>query len=127
MEKNHWINFAAETLLPFQPQNLPKADPRSPGGFAFSEKAYIKEILIGANYTNIEINPLETEFNLGKSVEEIMFFNENVGPLSGLLQSLDDSDSVKAMEALRDKVKTLMGSDNLFLSAAAWLVTAKAE
>ncbi len=127
MEKNHWINFATETLLPFQPQNLPKADPRSPGGFAFSEKAYIEEILSGANYTNIQIDPLETEFNLGKSVEEIMFFNENVGPLSGLLQSLDDSDSLKAMKALRDKVKTLMNDENLFLSAAAWLVTAKVE
>ena len=127
MGKNHWINFAAETLLPFQPQNLPKANPRSPGGFAFGEKAYIEEILSGANYTNIQIDPLETEFDLGKSVEEIMFFNKNVGPLSGLLQSLDDSDSVKAMEVLRDKVKTLMNGENLFLPAAAWLVTAKVE
>ena len=125
MEKNRWINFAAETLLPFQPKNLPKPDPRSPGGFAFGEKAYIEEILRKSNYADIRINPLETEFNLGKSVEEIMFFNENVGPLSGLLQTLDDSDSAKATQALRDKVEDLMDGDDLFLSAAAWLVTAK--
>ena len=125
MGKNRWINFAAETLLPFQPKNLPKPDPRNPGGFAFGEKAYIEEILRKSNYADIRINPLETEFNLGKSVEEIMFFNENVGPLSGLLQTLDDSDSAKATQALRDKVEDLMDGDDLFLSAAAWLVTAK--
>ena len=127
MEKNHWIYFAAEALLPFQPKNLPKPDPRSPGGFAFSEKQYIEEILDEANYLDIRIDPLETEFNLGNSIEQIMFFNENVGPLSGLLQSLDDADSVKATRALRDKVKTLMDGDDLLLSAAAWLVTAKVE
>ena len=56
-----------------------------------------------------------------------MFLNENVGPLSGLLQSLDDADSVRATRALRDKLKTLMDGDDLLLSAAAWLVTAKVE
>ena len=125
MEKNRWINFAAETLLPFQPKNLPKPDPRSPGGFAFGEKVYIEEILRESNYADIQINPLETKFNLGKSVEEIMFFNENVGPLSGLLPNLDDDDSAKATQALRDKVEDLIDGDDLFLSAAAWLVTAK--
>ena len=63
--------------------------------------------------------------SVGKSVEEIMFFNENVGPLSGLLQTLDDIDSAKATRALRDKVEDLMNGGDLFLSAAAWLVTAK--
>ena len=124
MEKNQWINFAAETLLPFQPKSLPKPDPRSPGGFAFGERAYIEEILRESGYANIRVNPLETEFNLGKSVEEIMIFNENVGPLSGLLETLDEKNSARATQALRDKVENLMDNDGLFLSAAAWLVTA---
>ena len=124
MEKNQWINFVAKTLLPFQPKNLPKPDPRHPGGFAFGERAYIEEILRESGYANIRVNPLETEFNLGKSVEEIMIFNENIGPLSGLLETLDDSSSARATQALRDKVEDLMDNDGLFLSAAAWLVTA---
>ena len=119
MEKNRWINFAAETLLPFQPKNLPKPDPRSPGGFAFGERAYIEKILRESGYANIRVNPLETEFNLGKSVEEIMIFNENIGPLSGLLETLDDSNPARATQALRDKVEDLMDNDGLFLSAAA--------
>ena len=72
-----------------------------------------------SGYANIRINPLETEFNLGKSVQEIMVFNENVGPLSGLLESLDDRNSERATQALRDKVEDLMDRDGLFLSAAA--------
>lgn len=124
IEKNRWINFAAETLLPFQPKKVPKPDPRSPGGFAFGEKVYIEEILRESNFADIRINPLETEFNLGTSVEEIMFFNENVGPLSGLLEILDESDSAKAIQTLRDEVEALMNGDDLLLSAAAWLVTA---
>ena len=120
LEKNRWINFAAETLLPFQPKNLPKPDPRSPGGFAFGEKAYIEEILRESGYANIRVNPLETEFNLGKSVEEVMNFNENVGPLSGLLETLDEKNSARATQALRDKVEDLMDNDGLFFSAAAW-------
>ena len=125
MKKNRWINFAAEILLPFQPKNLPKPDPRSPGGFAFGERAYIEEILRKSGYANIRVNPLETEFNLGKSVEKIMIFNSNIGPLSGLLETLDDSNSARVTHALRDKVEDLMGKkDGLFLSAAAWLVTA---
>ena len=121
---NRRINFAAEKLLLFQPKNLPKPDPRSPGGFAFGERAYIEKILRESGYANIRVNPLETEFNLGKSVEEIMIFNENIGPLSALLETLDDNNSARATQALRDKVEDLMDNDGLFLSAAAWLVTA---
>ena len=124
--KNRWIDFVPETLLPFQSKKHPKPDSRSPGGFAFGEKVY-RGNFEESNYADIQINPLETEFNLGKSVEEIMFFNENVGPLSGLLTTLDDDDSAKATQALRDKVEDLIDGDDLFLTAAAWLVTAKVE
>ena len=53
-----------------------------------------------------------------------MNFNENVGPLSGLLETLDEKNSARATQALRDKVENLMDNDGLFLSEAAWLVTA---
>ena len=91
--------------MPFQPKNHPKPDPRSPGGFAFGERAYIEEILRESNFhANIRVNPLETEFNLGKSVEEIMLSMGNVGPLSGLLEILDVGGSARATRALRDKL-----------------------
>ena len=102
--KNRWIDFVPETLLPFQSKNHPKPDPRSPGGFALHEKAYIEKILRESNYADIRINPLETEFNLGKSVEEIMLFNGKLGPLSELLQTLDVGGSARATRALRDKL-----------------------
>ena len=48
-----------------------------------------------------------------------MIFNENAGPLSGLLETLDDSNSARATQALRDKLEDLMYNDGLSLSAAA--------
>ena len=44
MGNNRWINFTAETLLPFQLKNLPKLDPRKPGCFTSGERAYIKKV-----------------------------------------------------------------------------------
>ena len=124
--KNEWIYVSAEALQAFQPKDIEPPDPKAPGGFAFADGDYIKEILESANYSDIAIEALETKFDLGKSLEEIMSFNMNVGPLAGLVDTMEEEIVQEATESVKRTLDMKMGKDGLHLSAAAWLVTASA-
>lgn len=122
---NEWINISAQAVKSFQPVDAPPPDPRSPGGFAFADKDYIREILEDADFSNIQIQPINKIVDMGESIEEIVHFHTKVGPLSHLLEGLDeDEQKVKAIEAVRLSVKHRMTESGLLLSAAVWLVTA---
>ena len=126
LSENEWINLSAEAIKPFQSEEVPPPDPRSPGGFAFADKKYVLEILKGANFSNIKIQSLNAKLDMGQSMEEIMSFHRSVGPLAGLLKTLDKDSGREATEAVEKSIEKRMGDAGLRLSAAAWLVTADA-
>ena len=127
ISENDWINCTNEVLKPFQPEQTTPIDPRSPGGFSFSDKEYVFDILKGSGFSNIEINPLNTKFDMGKSIDEIMSFHLSIGPLSGLMENLDDDTSKEVIRLVRVLLEGKMEESGLHLDAAAWLVTAESK
>tara|TARA_A100001037_G_scaffold250541_1_gene233645 strand:- start:2556 stop:3389 length:834 start_codon:yes stop_codon:yes gene_type:complete len=126
--KNEWINISAEAIKEFQPPDFSPPDPRSPGGFAFADKDYIEEILDAASFEQIQINPLNVRLNMGKSIDEVLFFYEQVGPLSNLLAGMgSDGPRKDASNSVRESIKKRMNSQGLELEASAWLVTAETK
>ena len=67
---------------------------------------------------------MNAKFNMGNSIDELMNLHLNIGPLSMLLNNLDEVEGKKATNAVRESLENKMEETRLQLSAAAWLVAA---
>lgn len=121
---NPWLSIAGAALQPFQPADAPAPDPEAPGPFRFGVQEYTQEVLGSAGFTNIEMKPVVKDIHLGDTIDELMRFQSNIGPLSGLLETLDESRHEEAIAAVRDAFAAKADSNGIDLEAAAWLVTA---
>ena len=121
---NPWLSIAGAALQPFQPADAPRPDPDAPGPFRFGVPEYTHEVLGSAGFSNIEMQPVVKHIHLGDTIEELMRFQSNIGPLSGLLETLDESRHEEATAAVRDAFAAKADSKGINLEASTWLVTA---
>ena len=121
---NPWLSIAGAALQPFQPADAPPPDPEAPGPFRFGVPEYTQEVLGSAGFTNIKLQAVVKDLHLGDTIDEVMRFQSNVGPLSGLLETLDESRHAQATAAVRDAFAAKADSKGINLEAATWLVTA---
>ena len=121
---NPWLSIAGAALQPFQPDDAPAPDPEAPGPFRFGVPEYTREVLGSAGFNNIDMQPVVKDIHLGDTIDELMRFQSNIGPLSGLLETLDESRHEEAIAAVRDAFAAKADSNGINLEAAAWLVTA---
>ncbi len=121
---NPWRSIAGAALQPFQPANAPPPDPEAPGPFRFSVPEYTQEVLGSAGFSNIEIQPVVKDVHMGDTVDELMRYQNNIGPLSGLLETLDESRHEEATKAVRAAYAAKADNNGINLEASTWLVTA---
>ena len=121
---NPWLSIAGAALQPFQPADAPPPDPEAPGPFRFGVPEDTRKVLGSAGFTNIAMQPVVKDLHLGDTIDEVMRFQSNVGPLSGLLETLDESRHAQATAAVRDAFAAKADSKGINLEAATWLVTA---
>jgi SAM-dependent methyltransferase len=123
---NPWIAVAGRAVAPFLPQPETPPDPRAPGPFAFADETYIADILDGAGFRDISIDPLDGELSLGATLDEALAFQGEIGPLSRVLAELDDAARAQAIDASRQALAPFVNDRGVTLGAACWLVTASA-
>ena len=121
---NPWLSIAGAALQPFQPADAPPPDPEAPGPFRFGVPEDTRKVLSRAGFANIAMQPVVKDLHLGDTIDEVMRFQSNVGPLSGLLETLDESRHAQATAAVRDAFAAKADSKGINLEAATWLVTA---
>ena len=121
---NPWLSIAGAALQPFQPADAPPPDPEAPGPFRFGVPEDTRKVLSSAGFANIAMQPVVKDLHLGDTIDEVMRFQSNVGPLSGLLETLDESRHAQATAAVRDAFAAKADSKGINLEAATWLVTA---
>ena len=121
---NPWLSIAGAALQPFQPGDAPPPDPEAPGPFRFGVPEYTQEVLGSAGFTNIKLQAVVKDLHLGDTVDEVMRFQSNIGPLSGLLETLDESRHAEATAAVRNAFAAKADSNGINLEASTWLVTA---
>jgi len=121
---NPWLSIAGAALQPFQPADAPPPDPEAPGPFRFGVPEDTRKVLSSAGFTNIAMQPVVKDLHLGDTIDEVMRFQSNVGPLSSLLETLDESRHAQATAAVRDAFAAKADSQGINLEAATWLVTA---
>lgn len=121
--KNPWMSMAAKAIEPYQPQTE-APNPTDPGPFAMADRDYTSDILNRAGFSDIEYVDVEKTLHLGDNVDEVMDFQTYVGPLSRLLEEVDEGTGEKAKAAVREVFAAQQSDDGIRMPAAALLVRA---
>jgi len=123
---NPWVSTAGRVIAPFLDQ-AEAPDPKAPGPFAFADESYLRDILVQAEFRDIEIESVTLDLLVGDDLESAMRFQGEVGPLARALTELSDEKKVQALDAVRQVFSTQMTPSGLKLGGATWLVSAKAS
>jgi len=122
--KNPWMSLAAKAIEPYQPE-AEAPDPTDPGPFAMADRDYTSDILTRAGFSDIEFVDVEKTLHLGDTVDEVMDFQTYVGPLSRLLELVDENTAAKARSAVREVFAAQQTESGINMPAAALLVKAQ--
>ncbi len=107
-------------------RELPKPG-REPGGFAFADPDYVRQILESSGWIAAEPVEIAFEYCAGHGVDEALSFLCEIGPASRITETMDEADRPAAIERMRAVIEAhLEGSDVVF-QAAAWIWRAKAN
>lgn len=126
LAQNDWVKVplgaaAQHVALP------PPPAPGSPGPFSLGDPDHIRGILGAAGFTNIHIEPHETDLNLGgaKTVDEAVTFLLDIGPMVAVLRDAEEAVRQRVIEEVRTTLRPYASSDGVRLHGATWIVTAR--
>lgn len=71
----------------------PPPDPRAPGPMAFSETGYIEDILSASGFDAIDITTVSPDLTPPGSLEEVVRFAANEGPVNRILEEMGGSEA----------------------------------
>lgn len=126
MGENAWIGAAtaaAAAALGEEHRPAPPADPRAPGPFAFADADHVRDILRGAGFGSVAIDPLDEAMHLG-DLDTALDYLKSMGPISQALPtaSADRQHAVDA--AMRAALRRYVVDGEVRAPSATWLVTA---
>lgn len=111
---------AAAHLLP----PPPPGDPDAPGRFAFARRERIQGVLERSGWRDISIEPLDAHTPV--TLEDAMTIGLRMGPLGAMLQNADEDLRGQVRDAVEAGMQAHMTDGMVQMTAACWLVTAKA-
>ncbi|NJN52649.1 MAG: methyltransferase domain-containing protein [Gammaproteobacteria bacterium] len=123
---NPWMAVPMAAARPHLPEQPAAVDPRAPGPFAFADVDYVREILARAGFSDVVVDDVGAELELGDSVDAAVNFVCRVGPLSRPLAQIDADMRKRVMAAVRDTLVQHAKAGVVRLGAKCWLVTARA-
>jgi SAM-dependent methyltransferase len=104
-------------------RDLPAPPPGAPGPFALAEPGRVRQLLGGAGFTGIEIDPVQAPMWLGASADDAHAFA--LGLLGWMLDGLDAGRRARALGALRATVAAHTTADGVVYRSGAWLIRAQ--
>lgn len=125
--ENGWVMTPLKAAHGFLTDDLPMPPPRAAGPFAFAESDYVTHILDSAGWRDVWVEPWDGVLTMpGETLSDTAEFSLTIGPLARLIadQDIDRAELKAALIALLEEQAGSNGK--VELSAAAWIVTAKA-
>jgi len=110
--------------------DIPPAEPRAPGPFAFEDLDYLREVLEGAGFGSIEVDAYEGKQAVGGSGATPQEALAMVLSSMGIGRVVDEQEPAK-QSAIRSDLLALferrhVAGEGVLMAAKAWLVTARA-
>jgi ubiquinone/menaquinone biosynthesis C-methylase UbiE len=132
-DENEWAALPRKIALAHLPAPPEKpASPRrfpAPGPFSMSKPDVLRTILKEAGWTEVEIEPIDTEMTVGPTIEEALTFQLAAGPAGEIVREAKELGDAKRAAIEHDLAKALKPHATprgVRLHAASWCVTAGA-
>src|SRR4051794_21153625 len=87
-EENAFLTTGARAVADLLPE-MPPREPGEPGPFAFAEKARLLEVLSGAGWEGIEVEPVDIPCAFPES--DLSRYLARIGPIGSALREADDA------------------------------------
>jgi SAM-dependent methyltransferase len=123
LEENLLDNLPLRAASPHLPPQ-PALDPDAPGPFAFADADRVFRILEGAGFEQIEIMAHDEKVGSG-DIDTMLAVCTRVGALGKVLRENPEL-RITALPAVRSALAAHNGPDGVRLTAATWVVTARA-
>lgn len=126
-EENPWLTLPMQAAGPLLPPQ-PPADSRAPGPFAFADARRLRDVIPGAGWRELLIEPLDVKVG-GADLEETTTLMVRVGPLGRAIRDAGPTPELMAAvtDAVRESLRPFIGPDGLSaMPSASWIVTARA-
>lgn len=125
MKENGWIFHPLQAALSLVPAPEP-TPPDAPGPFAFANPDRVSAILGRAGFHHITHTPFDAMLTLGRETDEALHFTMEIGPVSRLIAEQPADQKPIVRDAVRASLENIRTPDGIALSAACWIVSAKA-
>ena len=128
IDENEWASLPkriARTHLPPPPDQAPTC---GPGPFSMSDPATVREILAAARWSDVEIEPINTQMTVGQTVNEAIDFQLSIGPAGEIVREAKEQGAAKRPAIEHDLALVLKPHATprgVMLAAASWCVTAR--
>lgn len=102
---------------------------REPGGFAFADPDYVRELLIGSGWAKAEPQTVDFQYVAAggeDAVEHALSYLSEIGPASRILETLPESEKPVALERMRGALERHFDGAAVSFPAAAWIWVAEA-
>jgi SAM-dependent methyltransferase len=125
-DQNPWMTvpmMAAAAVMDVPPP----PGPREPGGAAFAEPEYVRDILDRSGFTDLGVSPFTTEAPLpgGRDARDVIDTLFAVFPPLFAAAGRADADTVaRATDAIVAAIEPYRRDDGYYLPGSAWIVTA---
>ena len=126
VQDNEWVQLPFELVARKIGAALPP--PREPGPFAFAERAYVEQLLSGAGYRDISLEPFDAPVRVSeRGLEEALGFALEGGVAGRALREASEAIRREVRDELRPMLAPRVQPDGkVELGGAVWLVRARA-
>lgn len=109
-QENPWLTVAGMVVVSLGQVKMP--DPAAAGGiFSMAEPQTIERMLSEAGFQKWEIEPIPVVWRFRDEEELWSFYSEIAGPISSLLQGMDDASIAEVREALKEQSAHFLGDE----------------
>lgn len=121
--ENPFMTAAARAAAPLLP-GLRAPDPGAPGQFAFADGERVRRILEESGWADVDVSPIDVASSVAE--QDLLAYATKLGPVGLALRDADEPTRARTMEALRAGFEPFVHDGAAHLTAACWLVRARA-
>lgn len=101
-----------------------RGDQNAPGPFSLADPDRIRELLLGAGYQGVRVDPVTEPVLMGANADDATTFWAQIPAIRAMLVSAKPAAAARAIDAVRKALTAHERADGVWLGSAAWLVTA---
>ncbi|HEY2052715.1 MAG TPA: class I SAM-dependent methyltransferase [Solirubrobacterales bacterium] len=121
-EENPFLTTGAQAAARLLPE-IPPREPGAPGPFAFAEQGRASEVLGGAGWQGVEVEPVD--FPCAFPESDLLRYLARIGPIGSALREADDAMRAEVLRVARAAYEPFVDGDEVRFTARCWSVGAE--